>query len=243
VRRRRPTIGDCLFLVVIVLFAGCAGGAWTSMTSQVNSEVRGRSFGKVLIHGKFQDLGVRQLAEERICTELAGIARCECLKSCEVFFPGEEYTDEQIANRLSELKVDAVLTLQETGSGTSSKYIPQWSTGTVNANVIGNSVNGSITTTTHGGYNVSLPWANYEVILRSTSDNKVAWYATALSGGSQFANWHDLINSASIRTASELVSDGVLQQVAEPDHCNGKRSRPKGLRRFFSPNDTGVASM
>jgi hypothetical protein len=79
------------------------------MTSQVNRETLGRSFGKVLVHGNFQNLEYRQLAEAKICTELSRIATCECLKSSEVFFPGQKYSSDPIASRLLELRIDAVL--------------------------------------------------------------------------------------------------------------------------------------
>jgi hypothetical protein len=116
---------------------------------------------------------------------------------------------------LRELSVDAVLTLQPTGSGTSSTYVPQTSHTTGSATVIGNTVTGSSTTQTYGGYSIEKPWANSEVVLRSTSDGTVAWYATAASGGNAFAGWDDLINSASSKAVSKLVSDGVFQKLSK----------------------------
>lgn len=196
-------------VLVAVLLAGCAT---TRMASQVNREAGGRSFGKVLVHGNFQNLEYRQLAENKLCAELSatGVA---CLKSAEVFFPGQEYSADQIAERLSELQVDAVLALQPTGSGTSSTYVPQTSHTIGSATVSGNTVTGSSTTRTSGGYNISKPWANYEAVLWATSDGKVAWYATAASGGNAFAGWDDLISSASSKTVSKLVSDGVFRKL------------------------------
>lgn len=197
-------------LLATVLVAGCAS---TRMTTQVNPELMGRTFSKVMVHGNFQNLEHRQLAEDKLCTDLARLSGCECLKSSEVFFPGEEYSAEQIASRLTELGIDAVLTLQPTGSGTSSTYVPQTSHTTGSATVIGNTVTGSSTTQTYGGYNINKPWANYEAVLLSTSDGHVAWYATARSGGNAFAGWDDLIRSASSKTVSKLVSDGVFPKA------------------------------
>jgi hypothetical protein len=200
-------------LVSVLLGVFLAGCASTRMTSQVNQEVMGRNFQTVLVHGNFQNLEYRQLAEGKLCTELARIVGCKCFKSSEVFFPSEEYSTEQIAGRLTELGIDAVLTLQPTGSGTSSTYVPQTSHTTGSATVIGNRVTGSSTTQTYGGYNISKPWANYEAVLWSTADGRVAWYATAASGGNAFAGWDDLISSASSKTVSQLVSDGVLRKL------------------------------
>lgn len=195
-----------------VMLVGCAT---TRITSQVNREVIGRSFGKVLVHGNFQNLEYRQLAESKLCSGLAEATGVACLKSAEVFFPGQEYSAEQIAERLSELQIDAVLTLQPTGSGTSSTYVPQTSHTTGRATVIGNTVTGSSTTQTYGGYYISKPWQNCEAVLWSTSDGKVVWYGTAASRGNAFAGWDDLINSASSKTVSKLVSDGVFLKLGK----------------------------
>lgn len=193
---KRQNIVWCSVAAVLlaVLLVGCATTrAATRMTSQLNREAAGRSFGKVLVHGNFQNLEYRQLAESKLCAELAGATGVACLKSAEVFFPAQEYSAEQIAERLSELSVDAVLTLQPTGSGTSSMYL----------------LLGSLVTP------ISKPWANYEVVLWSTSDGKVAWYATAASGGNARARWDDLINSASSKAVSKLISDGVFQKLSK----------------------------
>jgi hypothetical protein len=198
-------------VALAVLLVGCA---ITRMTSQVNREAVGRSFSKVLVHGNFQSLENRQLAESKLCAELAGATGVDCLKSADVFFPAQEYSAEQIAERLNELHVDAVLTLQPTGSGTSSTYVPQTSHTTGSGTVFGNTVTGSSTTQTYGGYNINKPWANYEVVLWSTSDGKVAWYATAASEGNAFAGWDDLISSASSKAVSKLVSDGVFRKLS-----------------------------
>ncbi|MGF1614795.1 MAG: hypothetical protein ACFCVA_13045 [Gammaproteobacteria bacterium] len=148
---KRSTWKPLIAVVLGVLLTGCAT---TRMTSQINSEVLGRSFGKVLVHGNFQNLEYRQLAEDKICTELSRIATCECLKSSEVFFPGQNYSSDEIASRLNELHIDAVLALQPTGSGKSSTYVPQTSHTTGSATIIGNTVTGSSTTQTYGGYNI-----------------------------------------------------------------------------------------
>jgi len=182
------------------------------MTSQVNPELVGRRFTNVLVHGNFQSLEYRRLAEEKLCYELSlrFAATCRCLKSTEVFFPGQEYSSDQIANRLSELQVDGVLALQPTGSGITSIYIPQTTQTTGSAYVFGNTITGSSTTQTYGGYSIGKPWAGFESILWSTADGKVAWYATGTSGGNAYAGWDDLIRSASGKTISKLADDGIF---------------------------------
>jgi hypothetical protein len=181
------------------------------MTSQVNHELAGRSFSKVLVHGNFESLEYRHLTERKLCEDLSRLTGCECLTASGVFFPGQEYSPEQVSSRLLELQVDGVLTLQPTGSGTSSTFVPQTTQTTGRATVSGNTVSGSSTTRTYGGYSISKPWANYEAVLWSTSDGKIAWYATAASVGNAFADWDDVITSAASKTASKLVSDGALR--------------------------------
>ncbi|MCI0453177.1 MAG: hypothetical protein L0Z51_12470 [Candidatus Latescibacteria bacterium] len=194
-------------LFTILLAAGCAS---TDLTSQVNLEVARRGFTRVLVEGNFQSLEHRQIAEEKLCSELARLATCECVKASDVFFPGKQYSFDELKKRFAELGIDAVLTLQPTGGGTSSTYVPQTTQTTGNAQVIGNTITGSSTTQSYGGYNVSKPWSNFEASLWSTTDGEVAWYATAQSGGNAFAGWDDLIKSAAGKTVSKLVTDGVL---------------------------------
>lgn len=204
------------YLAGVILLAVLADGcATTRVTSQVNPEVAGRSFVRVLVQGDFKNFEHRRLAEEKLCTELASTAGCTCLKSSEVFFPGQKYSAEQIVTRIRELQIDAVLTLRPIESGTSSIYVPPTLHTKGSATVIGDTVIGSSTTKIEGGYNIRLPWANYEAVLLSTSDGKVAWYATAASNGGASAMWSDLIISASSETVSKLISDGVFRKLKE----------------------------
>jgi hypothetical protein len=189
-----------LALLVGLLLSACAS---TKMTSQVNPEVLGRPFRKVLAMGNFQSLEYRRLAEQTLCSGLVGRIGCQCVKSSDVFFPGQQYSAEQIASRLTELRIDAVLILQPTGTKGSSIYAPQSSYAIGNAIILGNTVMG-------GTIIFDTPWATFEAILVATSDHKVAWYATAESAASK--GWASLIKSASRTTVKRLVSDGVFQK-------------------------------
>jgi len=202
-------IRNCSRLVLALIPSMLMACATTRMTSQANPEVAGRGFTKVLSYGNFQALEHRQQAEEKLCSELVHVSHWECLQASHVFFPGQAYSAEQIAARLTDLGIDGVLTLQPVGSGTSSSYIPQSSYTTGTASVSGNTVTGSSTTQTYGGYNVSKPWANLEAVLWSVADGQMAWYATATSKGNAFADWDDLIRSAAGKTASQLRADGI----------------------------------
>jgi hypothetical protein len=198
-------------LVVPLLSILLVGCAVTRMTSQINPECLGHRFEKVLVYGNFQSLEQRQLAEEKLCSKLTHTATCECLKSSDVFFPGQEYSGMEIGNRLFTLGIDGVLTFQPMSSGTSSTYTPPTSYTTGSAQIFGNTIIGSSRTHTYGGYNVSKPWSNYKAVLWSTAERRVVWYATGTAGGNAFAGWDDLIKSAAGKTVSQLAADGVLR--------------------------------
>lgn len=197
-----------LGILLMISLLGCAS---TRMTSQLNPEFSQQTFSKVLVHANFQSLEARQLAEEKICAELNALPECECVKSSDAFFPGREFSPEEVSARLAELAVDGVLTLEPTGSGSTSQYVPKSSTTTGNAQISGNTVRGSSTTTEYGGYNVSKPWASYEASLIATEDGETAWYATAATGGNAYANWKDLVRSAAGKTVSQLRADGAVR--------------------------------
>ena len=194
----------------IVLLVGCAS---TRMTSQANQELAGHSFSRILVHGNFESLELRKTAEETLCSELLQTTPIECLIASEVFFPGQEFSMEQTFNRLAELQVDGVLTIQPTGSGTTSSYIPQSSSTTGSAYSSGNMVTSSSRTQTYGGYSVSKPWASFEVTLYSIATGKVAWYATADTGGNAYAGWNTLVTSVSSKSVYKLIEDGVLPKT------------------------------
>lgn len=111
-------------LLIICLFDSQAAYSSTRMTSQRNAEVPQRHYEKVLVHGDFQNFEHRRTAEEKLCQELKERTDIgECVKYVDVFFPGENYSDQQIVTKLSEQHIDAILTLRQTGSGTSSSVL------------------------------------------------------------------------------------------------------------------------
>lgn len=195
---------------LIVLVSACAS---TEMTSRANPELGGRAFEKLLVFGKFQNLNHREVAENEFCSNLSRLTNSECIKSSDLFFVGESQTAEQTYTRIKDQKIDAVLILQPSDSGTSSSYVPPSYETQSNATVTGNMISGSSTTYTYGGYTLNKPWAKYEVSLIATEDGRVAWYATGQSRGNAYAGWDDLIESATSESVRKLVSDGVLDKA------------------------------
>lgn len=205
--RGQRTLGSLLLVIAFVSTAGCAS---TKMTSRVDPAIVGSPLRKILVHGNFDDLENREVAEDHLCEKIATISVCECVRAIDLYFPGRRYSDEEIMQILATAGVDGVLVIQPTNSGTNSSYIPQTSYTTGSASVVGNSVIGSATTTTQGGYSISKPWATYAVSLYSVTSGNVVWYATAQSSGNAYADWHDLIRSASGKAIDKLISDGAL---------------------------------
>lgn len=196
--------------VLIILSSMMTGCTSTNLISQVNNDFSNHHFQRLMAHGNFLDLGYRKLAEEQLCKEIHNKTNCDCIKSLDIFFHAEEYDSTEIEKRLQENMIEGVLTLQPTGAGTTSIYIPSATYTTANVHIHGNSATGSSTTTEFGGFDLSQPWADYEAILRSTVENKVAWYATAGSRGSAFSEQKDLLLSAISGVVDDLIKEEML---------------------------------
>ncbi|MBK8167855.1 MAG: hypothetical protein IPK64_18065 [bacterium] len=221
IREMRPC-GSLLLLGVFLAIAGCAS---TKMTSRVDPAIVGNPFRKILVHGNFQDLDNREVAEDKLCEKIAAVSVSECVRALDLFFPGRQYSSEEMMQVLAANGIDGVLVVQPTNSGTQSSYIPQTSHTTGSASVAGNSVFGSSTTTTSGGYSISKPWATYASSLYSVERGNVVWYATAQSSGNAYASWHDLIRSACGKTIDKLANDGAIptRRDAFPGHSPSRR--------------------
>jgi hypothetical protein len=121
---------------------------------------------------------------------------------------------DELKVRLAAQQVDAILFIQAS-SGTSSTYMPPTIYTTANVTANGNTAYGQSTTQAIGGGYITKPWANYQVSLWQTEDQKVAWYASGQSRGNAFAKWDDLIESAVEETVDHLKDDGVLQEPSK----------------------------
>lgn len=200
-------LADFVLVLVVMSIGGCAS---TRMTSKVDPVVVERPFRKILVHASFNDLEAREVAEDKLCAEMQNVSVCECAKSVQLFFPGRQYSAEEAAEILLNAGIDGVLILQPTGSGTNSHYVPPTSRTTSSARVSGNSIFGSSTTTTSGGYSVSKPWETYEASLYFVDSGDVVWYATAKASGNRYADAHDLIRSASAKAVEKLLGDRAI---------------------------------
>jgi hypothetical protein len=196
-----------VFVSLLFLFFGCIG---TKITSQKNTQLPDRHYERLLVICCFTDLELRQRAENKFCSDINRLSICECLKSYELFFPGKEYSADEVAKLLAENKIDGILTLQTTDRGVKSQYIPNHQSQT--QTFMKDTIMERTTTTNYGGYSVSKPWEKYVINLFSILDNQVAWYATASSSGNAYTSWGNLIETASNTTVKKLINDGVIPQ-------------------------------
>jgi len=201
-----------LLISLLFLITGCAS---TDMTSEANPDITTHHYETILAVGYFGSLELRKDAENELCEDIVGDTTTKCIESNSVFFPGETYSAEDTSKKLAALHVDAVLTIRPIGSGTSSAYIPPTTYATGTAHAYGNTVTGTATSQTFGGFSVHKPWENLEITLYSIADKKIAWYATGQSHGNAHASWDDLIESAADKCVDKLLDDGVLQKPSE----------------------------
>lgn len=202
--------GSIALVVVTVFSIVVMSCARTKISSQVNRSFGDRQFQKLMVYANFQDLDFRRLAEEKLYNDVIGKSKAECVKAIDVFFPAQTYSSDEVLQRFKDLSIDGILTLQPTGAGTTTTYIPKSSHTTGSAYFYGNTVVGSSRTYDFGGFSVSKPRASYEAVLQSTEDGSVFWYATAKSKGNAFAGWENLIKSASGKVVNKLVAEGLL---------------------------------
>ena len=198
---------QALVVLLVILFAvGCATGR-SEMTSQVNPAHGEREFTRVVVLGNFQSLEYRHEAEIVFCEDLGYMAEGDCLLAHEIFFPAQEYTEEQISERFRELDVDALIVLKPTDRGTFTSHVPQTSYTTTTAAATVNTFSGSNVTQS---FNVEQPWGHYEVILYSVPEDQVVWYATAESTGSSHAGSKHLVGSVAEKAVEQLLEDEIF---------------------------------
>lgn len=195
---------SCSVVVAIMVFA-CAR---TSINSMRAPEVQGKTFRNILVFAALADLGLRQQMEDRVARHSSeGIVRF--VPSYRMFFPGKQYTKEEMASVLSEYRIDAALVLSPGQTGSTTSYVPPtYTTGCS----MWNSVSGctQATTTTTGGYNYNKPWAQFTAQLYETMSGTSVWVATATTGGNAFAGSGDLVNSMADKTAKRLQADLII---------------------------------
>jgi hypothetical protein len=163
-----------------------------------------------MVVGNFSDLGLRQDAEQEFVKTLASKG-LQSTPSALLLFPGRQYSPEEIDQALSTAGVDAVLVLSPGGAGTSSTWIPQTTTTTGSATAYGNTVTGTATTRSSGGYAVEKPWAQFSAQLFDRAARQSVWVASFDSRGNAFADWGHLVRSMARKAAGALAQQRLLR--------------------------------
>jgi hypothetical protein len=174
----------------------------------VAPEVRGRVFHSVLVVGRFADLGIRRDAEYRLANHSVS-GHFQFVPSVDLFFPGREYSPEEMRRVLREHSIDATLVITPGQYGSSSGYIPPTYTSSCTAwNSAGCT---QVTTSQSGGVAYSKPWQEFSATLYDANSGSSVWVATAGTGGNAYARAVTLVRSMVDKTADRLVQDGLVR--------------------------------
>ena len=204
---RCPTrITSFLVAVLPLLVVGCAR---TRISSLVAPEARGRTYDRILVVFPISDIEWRRTAEEEFGKAYGG-QQAVFIPSYKVFFPGRQYTNDEISQLLTDHQVDAALVITLGDAGTSTT---RTATQTTARCTIWTSSQGCVqaSATTTGGNDISKPWANFTAVLLDASTGSTVWVASARTGGNAFAGTGTLLRSMAQRTVQQLRSDGIVR--------------------------------
>jgi hypothetical protein len=189
---------------LLMFLSACAT---TSIRSQWHPSFRTKGYQKLAVCFNFADLGARQSGESYLIAALPRRAR-QLVPGSALLFPG--MSAEEVGAIVSSQGIDGILVVSPVGSGMSSTYLPKTTSTQGSARISGNTIYGSSTTWTYGGFNINKPWANYKAELIDMQTGRVVWFSFAKSAGNAFASWNDLLASMAKETAKQLERDGVL---------------------------------
>jgi hypothetical protein len=188
--------------VSAMVVAGCAS---TRIRSQVDPQVRGHAYRKVMVFVDFRDMDLRQDTERQFVAALASHGALAA-SSMDLLPPDREYSTEEETQILLDAGIDAVLVVTPAGAG----WIPQRRITPGRAPVMGNTVSGSARTRTY-----IEPSAQFEAALRDRQSNNIVWMARMSSSSKAFAGWGTLARamarSMAKKTSDQLVRDQVVQ--------------------------------
>lgn len=194
------------FVAGLIVIIGCAR---TTMTSVPSPALGGRTFQTVLVFGNIGDLALRTDLETRMAAN-ASDGDHVFIPSHKLFFPGRQYSNEEVRTILASNHVDATLVVSPGETGASSGYIPPTYTSSCTA---WNSNSGctQVTTSQAGGFSYSKPWAQFSAQLYDVRTGESVWVATATTGGNAYASASTLVRSMADKTAHQLANDGLLR--------------------------------
>lgn len=213
----------CVLTGAVMLVAGCAH---TAMTSMPAPDLRGRAFHSVLAFAQVADLGLRRAMENRLVEltsdsswwrDSAGVTvrTHTMVPSYRVFFPGRDYTSDEIAATLRQYGIDATLVITPGERGSTEGFVPPTYTTRCSSFSLTYGCQ-QTTTTTVGGFSYSKPWQEFSVKLFDAATGQEVWIATATSSGDAFAHTSDLVQSMADKTIDRLIADRVIGRPSAP---------------------------
>jgi hypothetical protein len=208
VRPMKFTSGfSATLLGLALVMPACAS---TQIHSQADPAAAGHRYENIMVVVDMNNLGLRQDTERRFEEQTRG-RRTHFIASHRLLFPGRHYSKDEVRSILAAAHVDAVLAVHSANSGTNSMYVPPTTKTEGSAEIQGDKITGSSTTTTSGGYTLEAPWANFTAELRVPETREPVWIATMSTGGNVLASWRHVVRSMAGKTANQLVKDGIVR--------------------------------
>jgi hypothetical protein len=200
------------FLLSLLLFA-CASTRLTSVRDP--SSLTAPSYRHILVLAPFSDLEQRTQAEGSFVDRLETLG-LDAAPSMGIFLPTRSYSDEDFVKALHDARIDGILLVSLTDAFMSQTYVPGTSTTTGTVTLNGNLLNYSSTTIGVGGHQISKPRLRFELRLIRVSDGSIAWLATSLTKGNEFARFGSLVQSLARASVDDLKKNGLIDRPPNP---------------------------
>jgi hypothetical protein len=178
--------------VAVLLGCALAGCASTSLTSFRDPAFADARFGKVAVLASGVQLDDRIALENRMVGALRN-KRIAAEAVIRLFPPTRQISDEDLRTALLAEGYDAILYIQRVESG--SKIQPSWT------QMFGGSSTNNMAERLYASFDASL--VDLETL-------KVAWMASARTGGSEYADGKEIVASFADGTADALESKQLL---------------------------------
>jgi len=200
-------------IVCLVSFISI-GCAYTDISSRVNREYSTKTYRNILLITEFDSIQLAKSIENQFATSLEDF-KANCFLGYDLFFPGNEYSDQECSDILKANNIDAILVIYQGECGTNKIHIPSVTTSETKGRVT-EEYNGSYSfkssTKTNNGYDISKPWSNATCELYDANDGQMVWMASAQASGNAFANFRTLARSIGKKVVLKLVDDGLLKR-------------------------------
>lgn len=218
-----------LAIVVILLVIGCAKTT-TSIVSVIDENYGNARYEKILIVAPYENLEIRDNVENLFTANISQ-RPVIAYKGIDVLPPLKTYTNEEIAQKISDKDIDAILVVavtdfwtdyqkitsdvEVTNSNTTTKSstsLNKWSkllAVTSTSNSEGTSVTHTISGITLSKSNVQLDVRMFVYNLHDSP--MMVWRASSTTSGNFFATKSKVMADAAIKVANRLITQGLIE--------------------------------